>query len=140
MTDKNIQMKIKNGADWDNLYPKTKAGLIDGLADQVATLVAGEVEGKVDKVTGKQLSTEDYTSADKTKLSGIASGANNYTHPTGDGNAHVPATGTTNNGKVLTAGATAGSAAWADLPAAGSKIAVSTVEPTNADFWYEELA
>ena len=31
-----------------------------------------------------------------------------YSHPTGDGNMHVPATGTTNNGKVLKAGATAG--------------------------------
>lgn len=38
-----------------------------------------------------------------------------YTHPTGDGNLHVPATGTTNNGKVLKAGTTAGSAAWAQL-------------------------
>ena len=33
-------------------------------------------------------------------------------HPTGDGNLHVPATGTTNDGKVLTAGATAGSFSW----------------------------
>jgi hypothetical protein len=32
-----------------------------------------------------------------------------YSHPTGDGNLHVPATGTTNNGKVLKAGSTAGS-------------------------------
>ena len=31
-----------------------------------------------------------------------------YTHPTTDGSLHVPATGTTNDGKVLTAGATAG--------------------------------
>lgn len=31
--------------------------------------------GKVDKVSGKQLSTEDFTSAEKTKLSGIAAGA-----------------------------------------------------------------
>lgn len=38
-----------------------------------------------------------------------------YSHPTGDGNLHVPATGTTNNGKVLKAGETAGSAAWAQL-------------------------
>jgi hypothetical protein len=37
---------------------------------------------------------------------------NNYSHPTGDGNLHVPATSTTNNGKVLTAGATAGSLSW----------------------------
>ena len=31
--------------------------------------------GKVDKVPGKGLSTEDYTTAEKTKLSGIAAGA-----------------------------------------------------------------
>ena len=36
---------------------------------------------KVDKVAGKGLSTEDYTSTEKTKLSGIATGANNYVHP-----------------------------------------------------------
>lgn len=35
-----------------------------------------------------------------------------YTHPTGDGNHHVPATGTNNNGKFLKAGATAGSESW----------------------------
>lgn len=38
-----------------------------------------------------------------------------YVHPTGDGNLHVPATGTINNGKVLKAGATAGSATWSQL-------------------------
>jgi hypothetical protein len=118
MTDKNIQMKIKNGASWDALYPKTRAELVEGLAEQVEALVAD----KVDKQAGKQLSTEDYTTAEKTKLEGIATGANNYSHPTGDGNTHVPATGTTNNGKVLTAGATAGSAAWADLPDATTSV------------------
>ena len=35
-----------------------------------------------------------------------------YTHPTGDGNLHVPANGTTNNGKILTANGTAGSYSW----------------------------
>ncbi len=35
-----------------------------------------------------------------------------YTHPTTDGSMHVPATGTVNSGKVLTAGATAGSFSW----------------------------
>lgn len=38
--------------------------------------------------------------------------ANAYSHPTGDGNLHVPATSTTNDGKVLTAGGTAGSLTW----------------------------
>lgn len=36
---------------------------------------------KVDKVEGKGLSTNDYTTAEKNKLNGIANGANNYTHP-----------------------------------------------------------
>lgn len=38
-----------------------------------------------------------------------------YTHPTGDGNLHVPTTGTSNSGKVLKAGTTAGSLTWATL-------------------------
>lgn len=40
------------------------------------------IAGKVDKVEGKGLSTEDYTTAEKTKLAGIEAGANNYTLPT----------------------------------------------------------
>ncbi|WP_080833106.1 pyocin knob domain-containing protein [Cohnella massiliensis] len=55
------------------------------------------------------------SAGDKSKLDGIAAGANNYSHPTGDGNLHVPATGTTNNAKVLKAGSTAGSAAWGNV-------------------------
>lgn len=39
-----------------------------------------DLSGKVDKVAGKGLSTNDYTTADKTKLAGIAAGANKYVH------------------------------------------------------------
>lgn len=40
-------------------------------------------EGKfVAQESGKGLSTNDYTTVEKTKLSGIAEGANKYTHPT----------------------------------------------------------
>jgi len=56
------------------------------------------------------------THQDKSKLDGVANNANNYGHPGGDGNLHVPATSTTNNGKILTAGSTAGSIAWQDAP------------------------
>lgn len=48
---------------------------------------------KVDKVDGKQLSTNDYTTSEKNKLQGIAANANNYTHPTTAGNKHLPAGG-----------------------------------------------
>lgn len=40
------------------------------------------IDKKVDKVVGKGLSTNDYTSAEKTKLQNIQENANNYVHPT----------------------------------------------------------
>ena len=51
------------------------------------------------------------TGTDKTKLDGLS----NYVHPSTDGNLHVPATSTTNNLKVLKAGATAGVFAWGNV-------------------------
>ena len=66
---------------------------------------------KVDKVSGKQLSTEDYTTAEKTKLSRIADNANNYTHPTTAGNKHIPAGGTPGQILVNTGD---GTAEWQD--------------------------
>lgn len=44
-----------------------------------ATTVANQIGTKVDKVDGKGLSTNDYTTAEKDKLSGIATGANKTT-------------------------------------------------------------
>lgn len=38
-------------------------------------------DSKVNVVAGKGLSANDYTTAEKTKLSGIAANANNYAHP-----------------------------------------------------------
>ena len=45
----------------------------DDIADNTTSITALQ-NGKVDKVTGKQLSTEDFTTAEKTKLAGL----NNY--------------------------------------------------------------
>ena len=39
------------------------------------------LENKVDKVSGKGLSTNDYTTEEKNKLAGISAGANKYTLP-----------------------------------------------------------
>lgn len=41
-----------------------------------ATTIATQIGGKVDKVNGKGLSTNDYTTGEKNKLAGIAAGAN----------------------------------------------------------------
>ena len=100
----------------------------DNLLDFGQQLAAKEdllLNGKVDKVDGKQLSTNDYTTAEKNKLASL----NNYTHPTGDGNMHVPATGTTNNGKVLKAGAAAGSIAWGNVTK--SEVGLGNVDNTS---------
>lgn len=54
-----------------------------GMATKVnsSTYTSG-MATKVDKVDGKGLSTEDYTTTEKNKLAGIESGANNYSLPT----------------------------------------------------------
>lgn len=76
-----------------------------------------KIANKVDKVKGKQLSTEDYTTAEKTKLGGIADNANNYTHPTTAGNKHIPAGGTPGQILVNTGD---GTAEWQDNQGGGT--------------------
>lgn len=56
----------------------------NGLAhlwQRIKLLVTNNVSNKVDKVSGKGLSTNDYTSAEKTKLAGIAEGAQKNVQP-----------------------------------------------------------
>ena len=59
---------------------KTDVGLpnVDNTSDAakpISTATQSALNNKVDKVSGKQLSTNDYTAAEKTKLAGIAAGA-----------------------------------------------------------------
>lgn len=82
------------------------ASALSGKADTSHTHSRDDVtglstalSGKVDKVSGKALSTNDYTTAEKNKLAGIAAGANAYTHP-----ASHPATMITGLADVATTG------------------------------------
>lgn len=63
------------------------------LSSSTDSITKTEVENllsnKVDKVSGKGLSTNDFTSAYKTKLDGIATGANKYVHPNDSNTRHV---------------------------------------------------
>lgn len=70
------------------------------------------VNNKVDKISEKGLSTNDYTTEEKAKLEGIEENANNYTHPTTAGNKHIPSGGTTGQMLVNTED---GTAEWADV-------------------------
>lgn len=70
-------------------YPTTTvyadAGNVVVSYNRDSNLIYGELtddlETKVDKISGKGLSTNDYTTAEKQKLAGIQANANNYTHP-----------------------------------------------------------
>ena len=146
------QTKADKALSDSKIYTDTKvAGILNAAPEALDTLnelasalgndpnfsttVMAEIGKKVNKETGKGLSTNDYTTQDKSKLDKIASEATKtvnssingninvngteqvvYSHPIGDGNLHIPATGTTNNGKVLTAGSTDGSLSWTSLP------------------------
>ncbi|MEN6353202.1 MAG: hypothetical protein ABFD02_07090, partial [Bacteroidales bacterium] len=90
---------------------------------KLATVATATIKGRVTAGPGN---VEDLTAAQVRTLLNVADGANNYTHPTGDGNLHVIATSTTNSGKVLTAGATAGSLLWT-TPTNGTVTTVSVV-------------
>lgn len=73
-------LKYFNGKDW--VYVNSKAtGDITELQEDVKQLQT-DIKNKVDKVSGKGLSTNDYTTAEKNKLAGIAANANKYTLPT----------------------------------------------------------
>lgn len=62
--ENNVISNTQTSAEWGNI-----TGTLEDQTD-----LNNALENKVDKVTGKQLSTEDYTSAEKSKLASL----NNY--------------------------------------------------------------
>lgn len=85
------------------------------------------------------------------KLNGIDDNANRYIHPTGDGNMHIPATGTTSKGKFLSAGSMPGEVDWRHLekeditnalgyvPANKSDTTTSVADSTKAGLMSPEM-
>lgn len=105
-TSKEGLMAASDKSKIDNSYTKTQVdaaisaavnGLINGAPGALDTLIelasalgndpnfaatiTNSLATKVDKITGKGLSTNDFTDILLNKLNGIATGANNYTHP-----------------------------------------------------------
>ena len=99
--------------DLSGYYTQTQ---VDTAISDLEARSAAAIALKVDKVEGKQLSTEDYTTAEKTKLQGVAANANNYVHPTTAGNKHIPAGGTA--GQILVNNGD-GTAEWQDNQGGG---------------------
>lgn len=107
--------------------------LVQAIGADIKSLFTGKADTSHTHSAATTSVAGFMSAADKTKLNGIATSANNYTHPTGDGKLHVPATGTTNAGKVLTAGATAGSISWQDPPAGSGGLTYTQADKDLVD-------
>ena len=73
------------------------------------------VNNRVKKVAGKGLSTEDFTSEEKTKLAGIDANVNNYEHPTTEGNKHLPPIDASTAGKFVQSSGIPGNYGWVEI-------------------------
>lgn len=96
--------------------------------DQSAKIAALE-SGKVDKVEGKELSSNDFTDAYKTKLDGIAAQANKYVLPTATaetiGGVKVGANISHSNGTISLSKANVTSALGYTPPTADTKVTIN---------------
>jgi len=74
-----VELKVRsslNVLESDVSVTQSVAENLQGQIDEVILDITSLEETKVDKVTGKQLSTEDYTSAEKTKVANVPSDTN----------------------------------------------------------------
>lgn len=140
-----------NGTDgdgWTDGSYNSITGKVTFLSNDGLGFVTGDLKGEAgtngtngtngsngtdgDGFTGGSYSSSNgivtFTSNDGLGFSTTDLRANNYSHPSGDGNLHVPATSTSNDGKILTAGSTAGSIAWQDAP-----VSLPTQSSTTVD-------
>lgn len=96
--------------------------------DQSARIKALEL-GKVDKVEGKELSSNDFTDAYKTKLNGIAAQANKYVLPTATaeiiGGVKVGANISYSNGTISLSKTNVTSALGYTPPTADTKVTIN---------------
>jgi hypothetical protein len=118
--DKSKLDGIASGAQV-NVGTNLSLGFVTGTTRQILSSTGSGVTIPEATITSSGITGTAglMSSIDKTKLAGIDPLANNYVHPSGDGNLHVPATSTNNAGKVLTAGSTAGSISWVDVVSGG---------------------
>lgn len=108
---------------------RSNSSIMDGvLYDHKARHIKGgadEIDGDIIDVdftpSNYTPATVDLIASDVNHLAAHLQGIDSalsissYTHPTGDGNLHVPENSTTNEGKVLTASAIAGTYTWKSI-------------------------
>jgi len=95
---------------WSQFYKKNKTTITDSngevsveAVEQIADQLNEQesiLTNKVNQVQGKELSENDFTDADKSKLDGVEESANNYVHPTTHGINEVSGLSTALDSKV----------------------------------------
>lgn len=103
--------------------------LNDDTDNAQSAKIAALESGKVDKVEGKELSSNDFTDAYKTKLDGIAAQANKYVLPTATaeiiGGVKVGANISYSNGTISLSKANVTSALGYTPPTADTKVTIN---------------
>lgn len=82
-------VKVKDAATKSVVVSGIATIDISGKADKATTLAGYGITDAVEKETGKGLSTNDYTTVEKTKLAGISEGANKVEKSTTNGNIKI---------------------------------------------------
>ena len=108
-----------NYTDTNTTYSVGDAGLTEKnftaalntkLAAIEASATADQTNAEIKTAYEANADTNEFSDAEQTKLSGVATSANNYTHPTGAGDKHIPTAGA--SGQFLKYSAS-GTAVWA---------------------------
>ena len=137
------RLKWGDGAtEWNDLPyigPQVVNDLTTGGADKVLSAEQGkQLKAAIDGKTYNEATTSAaglMSAADKTKLNGIAANANNYTHPTGNGNNHLPSGGS--SGQVLLASGS-GAGTWGSVPSDSTKLNANALNNETWTFTLED--
>lgn len=105
---------------------------VDGTSVVTDGVAAVDLSGKVDKVSGKGLSTNDYTTTEKDKLAGIASGAE--VNQNAFSNVKVGSTTIAADAKTDTLELAAGSNITLTPDATNDKVTIAASHPTYTSF------
>ena len=133
-TPQEIAYKIEQDLPADAKLTDTTYTLIKDATQKKIQLMSGEtlVSEVDDNNTTYEVATTNnsglLSAEDKTKLDGVETGANAYTHPTTSGNKHIPSGGS--EGQVLTYSAD-GTAQWSEPPSSGIDGLTATVDELN---------
>jgi hypothetical protein len=110
--------------------PATGGGTITDVTGTSPVVSSGGTTPAISMPAATASAPGHATAAQITKLDGIEPGANDYTHPGGDGYLHVPATAGASNGQALLVDTPGAAAVWGTISSSG---AVSVADTSSID-------